>query len=219
MSSQSSQISTLKLLSVLARTGLWAFFAVVVITILLLALVVLREMRLADPPLEVIVLSQLGSLAMWLMLLVAMVPIGLWILRAHANLRANRLADLAYSPGWALGSYFVPFVNLLVPMRAMRELYNRSHGEPSDFAQSEVGAVTSWWACHIAAVMVSFVMGMMALLPILTNAWFTTPPAATTALTIVNLLLWMGSALYLVQIIGRITRAQAEGAFAWRAFE
>src|SRR5688500_15420075 len=98
----------------------------------------------------------LGSSVVLLSLffLIAAVPIAIWIYRAHANLREAGLDELKYSPGWSVGSYFVPLANLVIPLRAMRELHNRSHGEDSWQAHAPVADVSSWWSCHLAAVLV-----------------------------------------------------------------
>ncbi len=57
------------------------------------------------------------------------VPILMWVYRAHANLRESGMEELRHSPGWAVGSYFIPIANLFVPFSAMRALHNRSNGE------------------------------------------------------------------------------------------
>src|SRR5687768_12102237 len=52
-----------------------------------------------------------GSVALLgVFFLLAVVPIAGWIYRAHANLREAGLDQLRYSPGWTVGSYFVPLV-------------------------------------------------------------------------------------------------------------
>jgi hypothetical protein len=52
----------------------------------------------------------------------------MWLHRAHSNLPAlgNPRQGLKYSPAWAVGSFFVPFVNLVVPYRATKEVWDKS---------------------------------------------------------------------------------------------
>lgn len=52
----------------------------------------------------------------------------IWLYRASDNLPAfgNSPRSLSYSPGWAVGSFFVPFVNLVVPYRAVKEVWQKS---------------------------------------------------------------------------------------------
>lgn len=52
----------------------------------------------------------------------------MWLYRAHENLFAFgvRKNQLQYSSGWAVGSFFVPFVTLVIPYRAIKELWIKS---------------------------------------------------------------------------------------------
>src|SRR5688572_1405567 len=124
--------------------------------------------------------------------LLAVVPIALWIYRAHANLREAGLSELAYSPGWSIGSYFVPLANFVIPFRAMRELHNRSHGEGPWQADSPVADVASWWSCHLAAGLVLMVALFVALLATIPNLYVIQPPGVNTGLFLFALLLLAG---------------------------
>ena len=55
-----------------------------------------------------------------------------FLYRAHENLPAlgARKNLLQYSSGWTVGSFFVPFVCLVVPYRAVKELWQRSQPVP-----------------------------------------------------------------------------------------
>ncbi|HMA36213.1 MAG TPA: DUF4328 domain-containing protein [Chloroflexia bacterium] len=53
----------------------------------------------------------------------------IWIYRAHRNLPALGAACLKYSPGWAVGGFFVPFVSLVLPFRVMAEIWKASQPE------------------------------------------------------------------------------------------
>lgn len=157
--------------------------------------------------------AALGGAAMFvgLFFLLAAVPILLWIRLAHARLRAAGLDELSYSPGWAVGSYFIPGVNFVVPFRAMRELHNRSHGEEPWQAHASVPDVSSWWSFHVAAVGVMFVALFVASLTMIPYLYVVQPPGVNTGLFIFALLLLAGSAAYLFRVIGAVTRAQRQG--------
>ena len=62
----------------------------------------------------------------------------MWLYRSCNNLRALGFGrrQISYSPGWAVGSFFVPFVNLVVPYRAVRELWQKSEPPSSDLSFS-----------------------------------------------------------------------------------
>ena len=72
----------------------------------------------------------------------------MWLYRAYNNLRAfNPSRRLNYSPGWAVGSFFIPFANLVVPYRAVKELWQKS-GPPDEAFLSEPGPPALfpiWW--------------------------------------------------------------------------
>ena len=70
--------------------------------------------------------------------------IGRWIFRAAWNLRHLGAKRLEYTPGWSVGWYFVPFANLVMPFRAMREIWLASH-EPTRWRETSVGTLTIWW--------------------------------------------------------------------------
>jgi hypothetical protein len=51
----------------------------------------------------------------------------MWLHRSYSNLRAfDPSGPLDYSPGWAAGSFFIPFANLIIPYRAIREVWQKS---------------------------------------------------------------------------------------------
>ena len=49
-----------------------------------------------------------------------------WVYRAHRNLKALGATDLKYSPGWAIGGFFVPLLNLVRPYQVVTEIWNES---------------------------------------------------------------------------------------------
>lgn len=147
----------------------------------------------------------LGSVAVFL---ATMILILLWIHRAHANLRAVGLEELTYSPGWAVGSFFVPIVNLFVPFRAMRELYNRSSGEPAHFAAITVADVNSWWSCYLVSNFIALFIAITTALGPTTGIHVVTPPGVDTGLALFANLLGIGASVLLYRIVAAVTRAQ-----------
>jgi len=76
--------------------------------------------------------------------LITCIPFGMWIYRAAKNVRALGATDLRSSPGWAVGSYFVPFVNLFVPFTAMREIW-RASVDPGNWTAAPSTPLLGWW--------------------------------------------------------------------------
>jgi hypothetical protein len=73
------------------------------------------------------------------------IPFAKWIYRANLNCRGFG-ANLTYSPGGAIGCYFIPFANLVFPYEAMQEIWKASCN-PADW-KSERGSylIGCWWA-------------------------------------------------------------------------
>ena len=78
-----------------------------------------------------------------------------WLYRANENLRAfNPWARPEHSSGWAVGSFFVPLVNLVVPYRAVKEVWQKSL--PPDEAYlsepSPPAVFPVWWLFWLLAI-------------------------------------------------------------------
>jgi hypothetical protein len=66
-----------------------------------------------------------------------------WIFRVSRN--AHVLASgLTVRPPWAVGWYFVPFANLLMPFRALREAWQASEN-PQAWRSVPVPSLLRWW--------------------------------------------------------------------------
>lgn len=181
---------------------------------------VLNLLQFVAPIRSEAVFATLGfaALATMACVLASVVAVSVWIYLAHDNLRAMGLAELKYAPGWAVGSFFVPIVNLFVPFQAMRDLYNRSMGEEAHLAHESAPDVTSWWTCYIVGSAIQLFLAGMVLIDMLTNVYFTTPATANMILLLFASLLLLGSAFFLHRIIGAIVRAQRSGAVLHHAF-
>ena len=76
----------------------------------------------------------------------------IWQHHATSNLWARGYQDLRVRPGWAVGWWFIPFANLVVPCVAMVELDRRSTTDGSPRATSPL--VGSWWAVYVGGSLV-----------------------------------------------------------------
>ncbi len=85
----------------------------------------------------------------------AVISFLLWEYRAFTNLAALKAEDTEFSPGWAVGWWFIPFANLIKPYQAIRELWQQSDSEFEDNGSflSSVGSTPPllgyWWALFI----------------------------------------------------------------------
>jgi hypothetical protein len=51
---------------------------------------------------------------------------------------------MTFTPGWSVGWFFVPFLNLVRPYRAMKEIWQASH-DPHHWKMQPGSAILRWW--------------------------------------------------------------------------
>src|SRR5262249_9733732 len=74
----------------------------------------------------VVHLLRLLDLAYWALFLTAGVAWLVWFYQAHKNLPGLGAQGLRSSPGWAVGSFFVPILALFWPYQVAQEIYKAS---------------------------------------------------------------------------------------------
>jgi hypothetical protein len=139
---------------------------VLVLTVLLLIQVVLYGFFTLLDSLGVTVLAEevasevpegaaLGYIALYAILGLVMLVVSLvtavcffiWLHRANRNARALGAEGMKFTPGWCVGWFFVPFMNLVRPYQVVREIYQAS--EPGatgeDWKQARIPPVLAWW--------------------------------------------------------------------------
>ena len=95
--------------------------------------------------------TMLSVVSLLLYFATALVFIG-WFHRAYANLKPLGARGLQYSSGWAIGAWFVPFLNLIRPVQIAQEIWR--HSDPQAIARNEdhqaIGKNSTligfWWA-------------------------------------------------------------------------
>ena len=126
-----------------------------------------------------------------------------WLYRANAKARALGAEDMMVSPGWAVGWFFVPLANLVMPYIAMRELWKAS-ANPRDWQLAPAPlAIPLWWAFWLASGIAGAVSVMLALQPEKDAL------AAADAAVALSELLSIPAALLLAWIIGGVEKLQA----------
>ena len=79
----------------------------------------------------------------------------IWLHRAFNNLSALKAQNLEFSPGWAVGWWFIPFANLVKPFQVIRELWNESDpnfDQETGFLNTSAGTpeiVGFWWGAFL----------------------------------------------------------------------
>ncbi len=78
-----------------------------------------------------------------------------WFHRVHKNLSGLGGREFKYSPAWAIGGFFIPFLNLIRPLQVMREAWHgsdpagleRDMGTTGPSVRNQLGtpALMGWW--------------------------------------------------------------------------
>ncbi len=127
----------------------------------------------------------------------------MWIHRANFNSRALGAQDMKFTPGWSVGYYFIPFLNLWRPYQAMKEIWKTSKN-PIAWEGEERGAILPWWWFFY------LVAGMFG------NASFRTSMRAkevhelitATGITIVSDIVSIPATIIAIALVGRIYKMQ-----------
>ena len=151
----------------------------------------------------------LTGIAMVLSALGFFVAAMIWVWRAHANLAKAGLRA-KFTPAKAVASYLVPIVNLMLPFEAMRELYNRSHGENEDFAHAPVDDVTAWWTAVVIGLLLMSAMIVKFGFDAVSNLIIMTPLWMEFAILAFAIILLLAAASLFAGLARKITAAQEE---------
>jgi hypothetical protein len=132
----------------------------------------------------------------------------MWMHRSYKNLLEMGTRGLTYSPGWAVGGFFVPFLNFVRPCQVVQEMWRASlPGWPEDDSRgwhraSGSALVGTWWAFWLISNVYSWVVLRVAL----DNAQGHDPPFGV---TLVGEALSCAAALFAILMV-RALRARQE---------
>jgi hypothetical protein len=161
-----------------------------------------------DPMLLLVGLLGIGVGLLQFVTYVATVVVFLmWLYRAYENLPAfgHWRSSIKFSSGWAVGSFFVPILNLVVPYQAVRELWRKSEtANPLTFG--EIGPPSFfplWWGFWIVSNIVSQISFRMTLEQ-------KAPADITNIVAIASDLLDIPAALLAIAVVRSIDRRQTE---------
>lgn len=87
------------------------------------------------------------SLAAFFLLLVAATLVIVWLYRARRNLDKIGTAEGAMGPGWAIGGWFIPFANVVIPFRVTAAVARGSLPRSVWLTATLWG----WWLTWVAA--------------------------------------------------------------------
>jgi hypothetical protein len=88
--------------------------------------------------------QQAISFAQFAVFIVTAIVFLVWIHRANRNARALGAEGMRFTPGWAVGWYFVPIMFLWKPFQAMREIWQAS-AQPGNWQHVQTPPLLGWW--------------------------------------------------------------------------
>ncbi len=150
-----------------------------------------------------------GAAGFWLLVFIATVVAWLiWQYRAQVNAQHLTTKKLTFSPGWAVGWWFIPFANLVQPFRAVRELWQASGTTGS--VEGTWPVLVLWWIAWLGFNLVS----------VFARDAFdraTDAPALATADegNLIAMVLGVASAAFAIAIVRAVLRRQESGMRAW----
>jgi hypothetical protein len=80
---------------------------------------------------------------------------GRWIYLAHKNLPMLEARHLRFSPGGAVGCFFIPVINLWGPYQAMRDLAKASRSPRQWELEDTPPLLIAWWLLWLVVQMLS----------------------------------------------------------------
>jgi hypothetical protein len=99
------------------------------------------------------------SVILFFVILISML---VWVYRANRNARALGATGLESTPGLAVGWFFIPFANLVMPYRALQEIW-RASGDSADWKTSpRLHAVGWWWGLWLTSALMAQAIVVMA---------------------------------------------------------
>ena len=74
----------------------------------------------------------------------------MWVHRAHKNLPSLGVTDLRFTPGWAVGWFFVPIMFLFRPYQAISEIWRASEPnlnttDSTSWKTVRTSSIVGWW--------------------------------------------------------------------------
>jgi hypothetical protein len=97
--------------------------------------------------LRVELLSALGLLVF----VVSAIVYGMFVHRANRNARALGATGMEFTPGWAVGFFFVPVANLIAPYKAVSEIWKASGADSTSWKSARVPwYFPAWWIVWVA---------------------------------------------------------------------
>ncbi len=93
--------------------------------------------------------------------LTAIITFLMWIHRAHGNLPSLGAVNLEFTPGWAVGYFFIPVLNLIWPYLIVSEIWRGSdpakyNSISGRYLRSSSWLVARWWGLFLLMTFLNY---------------------------------------------------------------
>lgn len=83
-----------------------------------------------------------------------------WLYGAARNAKAIR-PSIEFTPGWAVGWYFVPVANLFKPYEVLRDIWIAGKGKVNGVYPKGTPRLVIWWLCNIGGGLLTGIASRM----------------------------------------------------------
>ncbi|MES1156303.1 MAG: DUF4328 domain-containing protein [Alphaproteobacteria bacterium] len=132
--------------------------------------------------------------------------------RMVSNLHKLNSTYADMSPGWAIGYYFIPFANLVMPLRGVEQIWKGTFAElTNDVPPSPKGAIGWWWGCWIAANILENIASRLSGQGLLSTS---SSPLTPEAISVENgveaiaEIFTLLACVFMLRLFGKLTKAQ-----------
>jgi hypothetical protein len=144
--------------------------------------------------------------------MIASIVMTLWLTyRLMRNLHRIASPHVTVSPFWSIGFYFIPFANLVMPPKAVGEIFRGTYAETEGEAREPKGAVGWWWAFWLISSISENIANRL-----LGNSFFQEPTMPSTEALYAGMALYGVSAIavviacvFMLLLFGKLVKAQS----------
>lgn len=141
-----------------------------------------------------------------------------WLYRARRNLEGAGVAGFSWARGWLVGSWFIPFANLVIPYRIVAEIADASDRRSLWWVPGRTarrGLLAGWWTAWVALSLVQVVDNFTSSVldeELPTVEQLDAIKTVALAVVVLNMVLVVVAAVLAVLVIRQVTRHQYERA-------
>ena len=101
----------------------------------------------------VVLLGAIASLVQFAAIIGTAAAFIVWLYLARKNIAVWGIQGLHWGPGWAVGGWFIPFANFVIPKLVVDTVWSGSDLGPNDTyaTRRSTGFIWSWWLIYLCS--------------------------------------------------------------------